>query len=103
MTVTSATKGLAATVNTLLDSVRDGNFGDYAGQIKNLGLVSGDDMSLNYVGLADSTIWTEGFTEDDYKALVKGMFDGSIQVSNDSTAPEPTADSLKINFQGNLK
>ena len=103
MTVTSAMKGLQATVNTLLTAIKDGNWDSYAGKILNLGLVSADDMSLNYVGLADSTIWTDGFTEADYKQLVADMVNGKVVVSNDSSAEQPSATTAKINFQGNIK
>ncbi len=103
MTVTSATKGLAATVNTLLTAIHDGKWSDYAGKIENLGLVSDSDMDANYVGLAASTSWSDTFTEDDYKALVGKMVSGEVKVSNDSEAPEPTATKAKINFQGNIK
>ncbi|MEE8809414.1 BMP family lipoprotein [Lactimicrobium sp.] len=69
MTVTSAMKGLAATVNAVLDGIKAGKWdSDYAGKADNLGLVSGTDLSKNYVQLADSTQWGDGFTEDDYKA-----------------------------------
>ena len=103
MTITSAMKGLQATVNTLLTAIKDGKWSEYAGQIQNLGLVSGDDLSKNYVGLAESTVWTDGFTEDDYKALVADMASGKISVSNDSSAEEPSATTVKVNFQGNIK
>ena len=103
MTVTSAMKGLQATVNTLLTAIKDGSWDTYAGKILNLGLVSADDMSLNYVGLADSTIWNEGFSEADYKQLVADMVNGKITVSNDSSAEQPSATTAKINFQGNIK
>ena len=103
MTVTSAMKGLQATVNTLLTAIKDGSWDSYAGKILNLGLVSADDMSLNYVGLADSTIWTDGFGEADYKQLVADMVSGKVTVSNDSSAEQPSATTAKINFQGNIK
>ena len=103
ITVTSAMKGLQATVNTLLSAIRDGQWDSYAGKIQTLGLVSADDMSLNYVGLADSTIWTDGFCEADYKQLVADMVSGKITVSNDSSAEQPSATTAKINFQGNIK
>ena len=103
MTITSAMKGLQATVNTLLSAIRDGQWDSYAGKIQNLGLVSGDDLSLNYVGLADSTVWTDGFQKADYEALVADMVSGKITVSNDSSAEQPSATTAKINFQGNIK
>ncbi|MBE5826733.1 MAG: BMP family ABC transporter substrate-binding protein [Butyrivibrio sp.] len=103
ITVTSAMKGLQATVNTLLSAIRDGQWDSYAGKIQTLGLVSADDMSLNYVGLPESTVWTDGFTEADYNALVADMVNGKITVSNDSSAEQPSATTAKINFQGNIK
>jgi basic membrane protein A len=96
-------KGLQATVNTLLSAIRDDKWSSYAGQIQNLGLVSADDMSQNYVGLADSTVWTDTFSEADYKALVADMVNGKVKVSNDSSAEQPSATTAKINFQGNIK
>ena len=104
MTITSAMKGLGATVDTLLSAIRDGKWEEHAGKIENLGLVSGDDPTLNYVQLPlESTIWNDGFTQDDYKALVADMYAGKITVSNDSTADQPSASNVKINFQGNIK
>ncbi|MCR5686873.1 MAG: BMP family ABC transporter substrate-binding protein [Lachnospiraceae bacterium] len=103
MTITSAMKGLQATVNTLLTAIKDGSWDSYAGQIQNLGLVSGDDLSKNYVGLAESTVWNDTFTEADYKALVADMASGKISVSNDSSAEQPSATTITVNFQGNIK
>ena len=66
MTVTSAMKGLQATVNTLLSAIRDGQWDAYAGKIQTLGLVSADDMSLNYVGLPEeTTLWNDTFKKED--------------------------------------
>ena len=51
----------------------------------------------------ETTQFEDGkFTVDDYKALVKDMFDGKIKVSNDTSAPEPTAENVKIDFQGTI-
>ena len=104
MTVTSAMKGLAATVDTLLSAIKDGNWGEYAGKIENLGIVSGTDPEANYVQIPMATTqWADGFTQDDYKALVAGMADGSVSVSNDISAEQPSAENATIDFQGNLK
>ena len=103
MTITSAMKGLTATVNLLLNAIKDGEWDNYKGQVQTLGLASADDMSLNYVGLGESTVWSDNFTEDDYKALVAKIFNGEVIVSNDTSADEPSAENVKINFQGNLK
>ena len=87
MTVTSAMKGLyPTTVDTLTDVVLNGNWAAYGGKIATLGLVSAD-PEANYVQIPmGSTQLAEGFTAEDYKALVAGMFDGTITVSNDISA-----------------
>ncbi|MET0016075.1 BMP family ABC transporter substrate-binding protein [Oscillibacter sp.] len=105
MTVTSAMKGLAATVNTLLtEIILNNNWDSYKGQIQTLGLVSGDDPTQNYVQIPmDTTQWGDGFKQDDYKALVSKMFDGTVKVSNDISAEQPSATNITVNFQGNIK
>ena len=83
MTITSAMKGLGATVNTLLSAIKDGKWGDYSGKVINLGIVDGADPEKNYVQLPmGSTVWTDSFSVDDYKAIVAGMADGSIVQSD---------------------
>ena len=105
MTVTSAMKGLANTTKHLLQEVMDGNFANYGGKIETLGLVSGDDSTANYVQLPmESTQWSDTFTQDDYKALVAGMYDGTITVSNDvSVAAADNATVITVNEYGNIK
>ena len=103
VTLTSAMKGLAATVNHMLDEVAAGNFANYGGKAEALGLVSGDDPSANYVLLPmDTTLWGDGFSQDDYKALVKDMFDGKITVSDDISAM-PAVSNITVNDLGNIK
>ncbi len=80
--VTSAMKGLAATVTATLQDVVDGNFSKHAGKIENLGLVSGDDVTKNYVQLPLDSWSMKNFTVDNYKTLVKAMVDGTVKVSN---------------------
>ena len=84
LTVTSALKGLAPTVKTVLSAiVLEDNWAAYSGKIESLGLVSAD-PEANYVQLPmESTQWNDGFTQDNYKALVAGMFDGTVVVSGD--------------------
>ena len=102
MTVTSAMKGLAPTVEHMLTEVAAGNFSNYGGKIETLGLVSGDDPEANYVQIPmESTQWSDSFTQDDYKALVKDMFDRKITVSNDISAMPST--SITVNEYGNIK
>lgn len=103
MTLTSAMKGLAATVDHMLSEVAAGNFGKYAGKAEALGLVSGDDPSANYVLIPmETTQWGGGFSQDDYKALVKDMFDGKITVSDDISAM-PSVSNITVNDLGNIK
>ena len=102
MCVTSAMKGLAETVKHMLSEVVAGNFANYGGKIETLGLVSGDDPTANYVQLPmETTQWGDGFTQDDYKALVKAMYDGEVTVSNDISAMPATT--ITVNFAGNIK
>ncbi|MCR5467619.1 MAG: BMP family ABC transporter substrate-binding protein [Lachnospiraceae bacterium] len=82
--VTSAMKGLAATVDATLQDLIDGNWSKYAGQVENLGLVSGDDPSLNYVQLPTETWSMTNFTVDDYNTLVSDIFSGNVTISNDT-------------------
>jgi basic membrane protein A len=79
ITVTSAMKGLAATVNAQLAAVKDGTFA--GGKVENLGLVSSVPEE-NFVQIAPSTQFADGFTAEDYSALVAKMFAGDITVSN---------------------
>ena len=102
MTVTSAMKGLAATVNTLLTQIKDGSF--QGGRVENLGLVS-NDVEANYVQLpVASTQWGEGFAQADYEALVASMFAGDITVDNDITkAAGDFATVVAVEDLGNIK
>ena len=104
MTVTSAMKGLAPTVKHMLAEVLAGNFANYGGKIDTLGLVS-ENPEENYVQIpADSTQFGDGFTADDYTALVAKMFSGEITVSNDITvAAADVAKTITVEDLGNLK
>ncbi len=103
MTVTSAMKGLAATVDTLLGEILAGNWDNYGGQIQNLGLVS-DTPAENYVQIPmESTQWSDSFTQDDYAALVAAMHAGEVTVSNDITALPAVGDHVKLVDQGQIK
>ena len=99
MTVTSAMKGLAATVNAELSAVLDGSF--EGGKVDNLGLVS-DVPAENFVQIAGSTQFSDSFTEADYEALVAAMNAGDVTVSNDINA-EPAVTAIAVDYQGNIK
>jgi basic membrane protein A len=100
MTVTSAMKGLAATVNTMLTEIKAGNWDNYAGKIETLGLV-GNDPEANYVQIAPSTQFADGFTTEDYSALVAKMFAGEITVDNSIDAMPATE--ITVNDLGTVK
>ena len=101
ITVTSAMKGLAATVNTLLtETILNDNFASYGGKVENLGIVS-DNVDENYVALAPSTQWSADFSEDDYKALVADMNAGKVTVDNNTEAMPATT--ITVNDFGSIK
>ena len=100
MTVTSAMKGLAATVNTMLTEIKAGNWDNYAGKIETLGLV-GNDPEANYVQIAPSTQFADGFTTEDYSALVAKMFAGEVTVDNSIDAMP--AVEITVNDLGTVK
>ena len=74
---------------------------DYKGQVQNLGLVS-ENPDENYVQLPASTQWADGFTEDDYKALVAKMFSGEIEVDA-NTETMPAVEAITVDDQGAIK
>ena len=102
MTVTSAMKGLAPTVETLLtELIENDNWATYGGTVTTLGLVS-EVPAENYVQIAGSTQFEDGkFTEDDYNALVADLYAGKITVSADTTVEPEVA--ISVNYLGNIK
>ena len=101
MTVTSAMKGLAPTVDTLLGAIKAGDWEAYKGQIQTLGLIS-EIPSDNFVQLPDSTQWGDGFTQDDYATLVGELYAGTRTVSSDiDKIPETKV--IKVDDQGAIK
>ena len=102
ITVTSAMKGLAPTVKTALDAIKDGNWeSDYAGKIDILGLVSENPEDYFVQLPMETTQWDDNFTVDDYKDLVKKLYNGEIEVSSDITAMPETE--ITVNDYGSIK
>ena len=102
LTVTSAMKGLGpTTLDTLADIIDNGNWSKYSGQISTLGLIS-EDPEANYVQIPMATTqFAETFTQDDYKAMVAGMYNGTITVSADTeNAP---ATEIAVEYHPNIK
>ena len=101
MCVTSAMKGLGATVNAALSAIQNGKWADYSGKVASLGLVSGSDLSVNYVGLPTDTWTMKSFSVNDYKALVADVYAKKTAVSN-ATDKAPAV-SVKVNYYDNIK
>ena len=56
--------------------------------------------------MGDGTQWSDSFTQDDYKAMVKDMFDGKITVSNNTSSDVSAADFatvITVEDQGSIK
>ncbi|MBQ0039364.1 MAG: BMP family ABC transporter substrate-binding protein [Treponema sp.] len=101
MCVTSAMKGLGATVNSCLAAIQGGKWADYSGKVSTLGLVSGKDLSVNYVGLPTDTWSMKNFSVADYKKMVSDVYSKKVAVSN-STEKLPAV-SVKLNVYPNIK
>ena len=103
MVLTSAMKGLATTVEvTLRDVIENDNWAKYAGRIETLGIVSAEDPTANYVQIPyENTAWNDSFTQEDYKAILSGILDGTIVISNDTTVMPTTA--ITVNTHANIK
>ena len=104
LTLTSAMKGLyPTTYDTLTDVLVNGNWDAYAGKIATLGLVSEQEVEANYVQLPlETTQWNATFSIEDYKTLVKDIYNNTIKVSND-ISEQPTVEKIKVEWLGNLK
>lgn len=98
--ITSAMKGLAPTVDTILKDIFAGKWENYAGKINKMGLVSGTDASLNYVQLPTATWSMTNFTKADYATLVSKIFDGTIKIS-DAIDKMPTT-TITVTTQANI-
>ena len=84
---------------TVLAAISADKWADFGGKIETLGLVS-ENPDDNYVQLAGSTQFADGFTQDDYKTLVASMFKGDIKVDN-STEKLPEV-SVKVEMFDNI-
>ena len=100
MTVTSAMKGLAPTVKTVLAAISADKWADFGGKMESLGLVS-ENPEDNYVQIPmESTQWSDDFTKDDYKTLVAAMYKGDVKVDNSTEAMPKTE--IKVETFGNI-
>ena len=88
--ITSAMKGLAASVQWACEKVYDGSFAELGGTCATLG--AKDDA----VGLPTATWSLTKWSVDDYNAMIKAMAEGTLVVDNDYTKLAST-DSLTLN------
>ena len=101
MCITSAMKGLGATVKATLKAILNDNWSAYAGRITSLGLVSGTQVETNYVQLPVDTWSMKNFTLDDYKTLVSDIFEGKVSVYDKIN--EPPKVTVTLNMYPNIK
>ena len=93
--LTSAMKGLSATVLDKLETCFAGNWDSFGGKTESLGLADGD-----YVGIpTEGDSWTfKTFTKDEYQKLVAGIKDGSIAISNDIANPPQVSEGVNVTY-----
>lgn len=104
MCVTSAMKGLAPTVITVLGAIHNGTWDRYSGKYESLGLNSAEldnPEAPNFVQLPTETWSMTNFTIDDYKVLVADLYNGKLSVSNDIN--EMPATEITVNKYPNIK
>ena len=89
--ITSAMKGLSASVQWACGKVYDGSFDEIGGTFVTLGAKD------NAVGLPTATWSLTKWTVDDYNAMLAKMADGSLVVDNDYYKLDST-DSLTLNL-----
>ena len=89
--ITSAMKGLSASVQWACGKVYDGSFDEIGGTFVTLGAKD------NAVGLPTATWSLTKWTVDDYNAMLAKMADGSLVVDNDYSKLDST-DSLTLDL-----
>ena len=89
--ITSAMKGLSASVQWACGKVYDGSFDEIGGTFVTLGAKD------NAVGLPTANWSLTKWTVDDYNAMLAKMADGSLVVDNDYSKLDST-DSLTLNL-----
>lgn len=101
--VTSAMKGLNATVTSTLDKIKGGFWEALAGNIATLGIVSTTDPTANYAQLPiDSTEFENGkFTLHDYYTLIADMRSDKLIISSNIDA-FPTTTNVTIDDKGDV-
>lgn len=104
ITITSAMKGIyPALIDTLTDVIINDNWADYAGQIRSFGLVDSTDPEAHYVQIPyQTTQWNEGFTQEEYRALLENLSSGHVTVSED-ISQMPATSHITLQYFGSIK
>ena len=105
LALTSAMKGLSATVKTILkELILNDNWDAYGGLAAELSLESGTELEANYVQLPlETTLWNSNFTVEDYRSLVCDIYEGRIVISSDiDVLPSELAKNIILNDNGTL-
>ena len=95
--ITSAMKGLAASVQWACAKVYDGTWAEIGGNGTGTSLGAKDGA----VGLPTATWSLEGWTVEAYEAMLADMASGALVVDNDSTVAAPAStDNVTVNIIG---
>ena len=100
--ITSALKGIKQTVINKLEDIYNNH--QWETGIFDLGLVSAEDPTLNYVQLPINDWRMNNFSIDEYKTLVNEIIIGTRQVQVDIKKDEPVTSSYtKCYYRGSIK
>ena len=95
--ITSAMKGLAASVQWACAKVYDGTWAEIGGNGTGTSLGAADGA----VGLPTATWSLEGWTVEEYEAMLADIASGALVVDNDSTMAAPAStDNVTVNIIG---
>lgn len=99
--VTSAMKGVDPTCRSVLDLLVKGQMPKE--KFVRLGLVSSENLKLNYVGLPPETWSMQKFTISDYKVVVEDFIQGRREASKETSAPPTLSKHTTLTEYGNIK
>lgn len=96
-----STKNYNASLKMMLQELLAGNWDRHAGKFETLGIIS-ENPEENFVQqILPDDQWTESFTEEDYKAIVKAIANGKVHISNNTEELPQTT--ITIKSLGNFK
>lgn len=95
--LTYITKNSDKLVETVLSDLYAGGGENYYGQFHRWGL----DRGIDYLGLTDAIEFGEGFTREDYEALLTDLRNGTVTVSDDIENP-PETTHVTVDYQKDI-